>query len=161
MHSSYGMIRFALFLATAFLFLGTGCATTQPADSASEPEPSFVLKEALTAIPPLPEDAGVYFEYQVAPVPRIVGGLDAVLDSVAIAPNARTESAGRVIISFIVGPDGTLFEPTIKQSLNPYLDAAALRALNAVQWVPGRFRGRPVFTWSEVTISFRSVRVDV
>ncbi|MBQ9666325.1 MAG: energy transducer TonB [Bacteroidaceae bacterium] len=52
---------------------------------------------------------------------------------------------GRVLVQFVVNKDGSLEPPTILRSVDPLLDAEALRFVRSMpKWKPGNLRGIPV-----------------
>jgi protein TonB len=53
---------------------------------------------------------------------------------------------GKVIVSFVVGPDGKVSEAKVVQSVNPDLDAEALRVVSSLPGfeTPGMKDGKPV-----------------
>ena len=63
---------------------------------------------------------------------------------------------GRVIVTFIVEKDGSITEAYIVKSVDPLLDAEAIRVINAMpNWLPGRQNGDPVRVKYTVPITFR------
>ncbi|OFX18483.1 MAG: hypothetical protein A2041_13550 [Bacteroidetes bacterium GWA2_31_9b] len=52
---------------------------------------------------------------------------------------------GRVILKFIIEKDGSLTNIEVFQSVDPILDAEAIRVLKTLkQWVPGYVKGSPI-----------------
>lgn len=63
---------------------------------------------------------------------------------------------GRVVVSFVVEKDGSLSNVQIVHSVNPSLDAEALRVVKAMpNWIPGKQDGKAVRVKYNVPISFR------
>ncbi len=63
---------------------------------------------------------------------------------------------GRVIVTFVVGKDGSINDARVVKSVNPSLDAEALRVINAMpNWTPGTQSGKAVNVKYTVPITFR------
>ena len=63
---------------------------------------------------------------------------------------------GRVIVQFVVEKDGSITDAKIVRSVDPQLDAEALRIVNAMpNWTPGKQRGEPVRTRFTLPVTFR------
>ena len=63
---------------------------------------------------------------------------------------------GRVIASFVVEKDGSITEAVIRKSIDPLLDAEALRVVNAMpKWQSGMQNGEAVRVKYTVPITFR------
>ena len=63
---------------------------------------------------------------------------------------------GRVLVSFVIDKDGYIVEPEVVKSVDPLLDAEALRVVNAMPaWTPGMQKGKPVRVKYTVPINFR------
>lgn len=66
------------------------------------------------------------------------------------------KTQGRVIVQFVVEKDGSITEAKVMKSVDPLLDAEALRVVNAMpNWKPGKQRGKEVRTHFTIPISFR------
>ena len=63
---------------------------------------------------------------------------------------------GRVIVQFVVNNDGTIVDPVVVRSVDPYLDKEALRVIKAMpKWKPGKQRGKAVRVKYTVPVTFR------
>lgn len=63
---------------------------------------------------------------------------------------------GRVLIQFIVNKDGSIVDPEVVKSVNPYLDKEALRVISTMpSWKPGSQRGKPVRVKFTVPVNFK------
>ena len=96
----------------------------------------------------------------VEQMPEFPGGVKALLDYLnknvcypQQAFNAGIE--GRVIVTFVVGKDGSVRSAKLVKSVDPALDNEALRVINAMpNWTPGRQNGKAVAVKYTVPISF-------
>lgn len=71
-----------------------------------------------------------------------------------LASDSRIE--GRVIITFVVEPDGSVSNVTVSRSVDPLLDEAAKEAVAASpSWQAGMQRGRPVRVRFSIPIIFK------
>jgi TonB family protein len=63
---------------------------------------------------------------------------------------------GRVVVRYIIEKDGSISEVEIVKSVNEYLDAEAIRVVNAMpKWKPGKQKGENVRVKYTLPISFR------
>lgn len=69
---------------------------------------------------------------------------------------SRARVQGRVVISFIVNPDGTIQDLKVEKSVSPDLDREALRVLGFTsgKWVPGTERGVPTAMRYTIPVNF-------
>ena len=52
---------------------------------------------------------------------------------------------GRVIVDFVINRDGTIQDVTVKESVDPSLDAEAVRMVKAMpNWIPAKLDGKTV-----------------
>ena len=69
---------------------------------------------------------------------------------------AEAQKEGRVIATFIVNKDGTISDARVVKSVDPALDAEALRVINGMpNWKPGKQNGKVVNVKYTIPISFR------
>ena len=62
---------------------------------------------------------------------------------------------GRVIVQFVVNKDGSICEANVVKSVDPLLDAEALRVVNAMpHWTPGKQRGELVRVRFTIPVAF-------
>ena len=81
-------------------------------------------------------------------MPEFPGGNGALLQEQGIQ--------GRVIIQFVVDKDGTITDPVVVRSVDPYLDKEALRVIKAMpKWKPGIQGARSVRVKYTVPVTFR------
>lgn len=88
-------------------------------------------------------------------MPEIVGGLGALLDRVEYpeeAEKARLE--GEVLVGFVVDAEGRVAEAEVLRGVHPLLDAAALDAVRATRFHPGRQGETPVRVRMALPIAF-------
>lgn len=133
-------------------------------DTAAKYEP--VEKIAETAIVGrIPEKeatpkAGTVFEV-VEKMPEFPGGMSAMTTFIGKnikypAEAQKAKAQGRVVIQFIVDTEGNIIEPKVIQSVDPLLDAEAIRLIAIMpKWEPGMQRGRVVNVKYTVPIVFR------
>lgn len=94
-------------------------------------------------------------------MPEFPGGTTAMMEYIAknLRYPAKAHQAGiqgRVIASFIVEKDGSISHPGIMRSVNPDLDAEAIRVLSAMpKWKPGTQRGKEVRVRYTVPVNFK------
>lgn len=63
---------------------------------------------------------------------------------------------GRVIVQFVVNQDGSIVDPVVMRSVDPYLDKEALRVISSMpKWKPGMQRGKAVRVKYTVPVTFR------
>jgi len=63
--------------------------------------------------------------------------------------------SGRVIIQFAVDQEGDVINPKVVRSVDPYLDAEAIRVIStSPKWEPGMQRGKKVIVLFTFPISF-------
>ncbi len=63
---------------------------------------------------------------------------------------------GRVIVQFVVNKDGSISNDTIVRSVDPLLDAEALRVVRSMpNWTPGKQRGKEVRVRFTLPVTFR------
>ena len=71
-------------------------------------------------------------------------------------PLARQQKIeGKVVVSFIVNTDGSIASPKVQKSVNPMLDAEALRVIKMMpRWKPGLMNGKPCRTMFAIPVNF-------
>lgn len=63
---------------------------------------------------------------------------------------------GRVIVQFVVNKDGSIVDPVVVKSVDPYLDKEALRVVKLMpNWSPGEQRGKAVRVKFTLPVTFR------
>ncbi|WP_300724441.1 energy transducer TonB [uncultured Bacteroides sp.] len=63
---------------------------------------------------------------------------------------------GRVIVQFVVNKDGSIVDPVVVRSVDPYLDKEALRVIKMMpKWKPGKQRGKAVRVKYTVPVTFK------
>ena len=61
------------------------------------------------------------------------------------ASAVKVKKQGRVIVTFVIQKDGSVTKARIARSVDPELDAEALRIVKAMpNWTPGTQDGKPV-----------------
>lgn len=97
----------------------------------------------------------------VEQMPDFPGGMPALMQFLSknikyptIAQENGTQ--GRVIVQFVVNKDGSIVDPRVVKSVDPYLDKEALRVIGTMpKWKPGMQRGKPVRVKYTVPVMFR------
>jgi TonB family protein len=97
----------------------------------------------------------------VEQMPEFPGGMEALMkfisENVKYPKEAEEKGLqGRVVVRYIIEKDGSISEVEIAKSVNEYLDAEAIRVVNAMpKWKPGKQKGEPVRVKFTIPITFR------
>lgn len=130
-----------------------------PADGADESTTELVLRED-EAPPPVsrPElmRAAVLEFSEIAP--KIVGGLRAFYINIEYPKAAREAGIeGRLVLDFVVEPDGRPTDIVVARSLHPLCDSAAVDALRRTRFAPGMHNGEEVRVRMRLPVRFRLI----
>ena len=96
----------------------------------------------------------------VEEMPQYPGGPQALFKFLSenVKYPAEAEKAGiqgRVIATFVVEKDGSISQPIVVKSVDPLLDAEAIRVISAMpNWIPGKQNGKVVRVKYTVPLSF-------
>jgi TonB family protein len=97
---------------------------------------------------------GVYDSADVQP--ELVGGLESLQERLVYPEAARAAGVeGRVIIQFVVSPEGRVVDPVVARSPDPRLSEAALAAVRQMEFRPGRQQGEAVPVRFALPVTFR------
>ena len=109
---------------------------------------------------PPPETTKVFGDI-AEQMPMFPGGdrklMEFIEDNVQYPPECEESCIqGRVIVKFLVERDGSISQAKVVRSLDPLLDAEALRVVNAMpKWRPGRQGGVTVPVRYTIPVTFR------
>ncbi len=79
----------------------------------------------------------------VEEMPQVRGGLAAYYIHIEYPAEAKLRGIqGRLILGFVVEPDGTTSNVHIMDGLHPLCDSAAVRALRRTTFIPGQHQGK-------------------
>ena len=97
----------------------------------------------------------------VEQMPSFPGGMSKLFDylkkNVQYPAQEQAQLRGRVIVTFVVGKDGTIGDATVVKGLSPLIDAEAKRVVLAMpKWQPGRNNGSPVRVKYTIPLTFDS-----
>ena len=155
-----GHIKYALFVLPAFALLVAGnISCSQGASEKQDAKEETVAPDSVAA----PTDGVAKEEvFMVAEqMPEYPGGMKEMLkflqENVKYPDNAMKNNVqGRVIVQFVVEKDGTPTEFKVLRSVDPDLDAEALRVMKAMpKWKPGMQKGQVVRVKFTVPVSFK------
>jgi protein TonB len=115
------------------------------------------------------EDAKVVVQEPVAPTifshvevpPQFPGGDKAMMqwlyDNIKYPTIAQEQGIqGRVVLRFVVGPDGSVDKVEIQRSLDPSCDKEAVRVVKKMpKWIPGKQNGNAVYVYYTLPVLFK------
>ena len=158
-----GHIKYALFAIPAFALLLAGNISCS-----SEATKTDDVKEKAATVKPdaveVPIDKPATTDETFAVVeqmPEFPGGMKELMtylkDNIKYPKAAQDKKVqGRVIVQFVVEKDGTPTEFNVLRSVDPDLDAEALRVLGEMpKWKPGMQKGQVVRVKYTVPVTFR------
>jgi len=97
----------------------------------------------------------------VEEMPGFPGGLFVLMqylnDNIQYPDKAKNDGVeGRVVVSFIVGKEGLIKDAQVEKSVDPELDAEAIRVVAGMpRWTPGKSHGEPVDVKYSIPINFQ------
>ena len=97
----------------------------------------------------------------VEEMPEYPGGMSAMMQYLSANVKYPEEAhkkgiQGRVIVTFVVEKDGSISDARIVRSVDPLLDAEALRVTNSMpKWKPGRQNGEAVAVKYTIPVTFK------
>ena len=112
-----------------------------------------------TEAAPVSGDNKVY--ETVEQMPEFPGGMEEMMKflqrNIQYPANAaKNEVEGRVILQFVVEKDGQIGDVKVVRSVDPELDAEAMRVVKSMpNFIPGRQDGKPVAVFYTIPISFK------
>ena len=124
----------------------------------NQAEGTFTPNEAVGTFAPSEGEAA--FDV-VEEMPEYPGGPQALFEFLSnnVQYPAAAQKAGiqgRVIATFVVGKDGSISQPTVVKSVDPALDAEAIRVINSMpKWTPGRQNGKVVNVKYTIPVNFQ------
>ena len=134
-------------------------AANQPVEVKAVPEAVEMNTEELAPVDTEPQSKKVY--NSVEQMPEFPGGMAEMMkflqQNIQYPANAAKNNVeGRVILQFVVEKDGQIGEVKVVRSVDPELDAEALRVVKSMpNFIPGRQDGKPVAVWYTIPISFK------
>ena len=158
-----GHIKYALFVLPAFALLVAGNISCSQDASQTEDAKEEVVAPVSPEAKEAPADSTAKEDvFMVAEqMPEFPGGMKEMLkflqENVKYPENAMKNNVqGRVIVQFVIEKDGTPTEFKVVRSVDPDLDAEALRVLQTMpKWKPGMQRGEVVRVKYTVPVSFK------
>lgn len=122
-----------------------------PAPPPPPPPPSAPPPPPEPERPPEPE----IFEV-VEQMPELIGGIQGLQARIQYPEMARRAGIeGRVFVQFVVDEQGRPSNITVVRGIGGGCDEAAVAAVRASQFTPGRQRGRPVKVRMSLPVTFR------
>ena len=94
-------------------------------------------------------------------MPQFPGGVGKLMEYMAMNVRYPKEAEdkclqGRVITTFVVEKDGSITDVEVLKSIDPALDAEAVRVIKAMpKWTPGKQNGDPIRVKYTVPVTFR------
>lgn len=158
-----GHIKYALFAIPAFaLLLAGNISCSSEATKTDDVKENAATEKANEAevIVQEPATKGEAFTV-VEQMPEFPGGMKELMtylkDNIKYPKAAQDKKVqGRVIVQFVVEKDGTPTEFNVVRSVDPDLDAEALRVLGGMpKWKPGMQKGQVVRVKYTVPVAFR------
>ena len=158
-----GHIKYALFAIPAFALLLAGniSCSSEATKTDDVKEKAATEKPEVVEIPAEKADTKDEVFMVVEQMPEFPGGIQELMSFLsknikypasAMAKNVQ----GRVIVQFVVEKDGTPTEFKVIRSVDPDLDAEALRVMKEMpKWKPGMQRGQVVRVKYTVPVTFR------
>lgn len=158
-----GHIKYALFVLPAFALLVAGNISCSQGVSEKQDAKEEVVAPVSPEAKEAPADSTAKEEvFMVAEqMPEFPGGMKEMLkflqENVKYPENAMKNNVqGRVIVQFVIEKDGTPTEFKVLRSVDPDLDAEALRVMKAMpKWKPGMQKGQVVRVKFTVPVSFK------
>ena len=148
--------------------LNADVAVANPKAKAEEAKAAELAKaEAKASDATAPADTTKNVVYDVTEtMPQFPGGQGVLMKYLAAnikypASAVKAKKQGRVIVTFIIQKDGSVAKARIAKSVDPELDAEALRIVKAMpNWTPGTQDGKPVNVKYIIPVNF-SLQKDV
>ena len=148
--------------------LNADVAVANPKAKAEEAKAAELAKaEAKASDATAPADTTKNVVYDVTEtLPQFPGGQGVLMKYLAAnikypASAVKAKKQGRVIVTFIIQKDGSVAKARIAKSVDPELDAEALRIVKAMpNWTPGTQDGKPVNVKYIIPVNF-SLQKDV
>ena len=117
---------------------------TAPADTTKN-----VVYDVTETMPQFPGGQGVMMKYLAANIKYPASAV-------------KAKKQGRVIVAFVIQKDGSVTNARIVKSVDPELDAEALRIVKAMpNWTPGTQDGKPVNVRYTIPVVFSLYKEDV
>lgn len=135
-------------------------ASTEETNQAVEVPPVTVKKEEPKVVVEEVEDEQTIFQV-VEEQPEFPGGMTALMQYLSKSikyPTISQENGvqGRVIVQFVVNKDGSIVDPVVARSVDPYLDKEAIRVVTSMpKWKPGKQRGKAVRCRFTLPVTFK------
>ena len=149
--------------------LNADVAVANPMAKAEEAKATGLAKaEAKASDATAPADTTKNVVYDVTEtMPQFPGGQGVMMKYLAAnikypASAVKAKKQGRVIVSFVIQKDGSVTNARIVRSVDPELDAEALRIVKAMpNWTPGTQDGKPVNVNYTIPVVFSLYKEDV
>lgn len=156
-------IKYALFVLPAFALLVAGNISCSQDASKKEDAKEEVVAPASQEVKEAPAEKAAEEEIfmVVEQMPEFPGGIKELMDylgtNVKYPENAMKKNVqGRVVVQFVVEKDGSLSEASVIRSIDPDLDAEALRVVQTMpKWKPGMQKGQAVRVKYTLPVSFK------
>ena len=110
------------------------------------------------------DDKQIYTHVEV--MPGFPGGEEAMMnwlmENIDYPQSALDRGiSGKVIVRFVVEPDGKISNPEVVRPIDPACDEEALRVINKMpKWLPGKQNGEHVFVYFMLPITFKIINDD-
>ena len=158
-----GHIKYALFAIPAFALLLAGniSCSSEATKTDDVKEKAATEKPEVVEIPAEKADTKDEVFMVVEQMPEFPGGIKELMtylkDNIKYPKAAQDKKVqGRVIVQFVVEKDGTPTEFNVIRSVDPTLDAEALRVMKEMpKWKPGMQKGQVVRVKYTVPVAFR------
>lgn len=149
--------------------LNADVAVANPMAKAEEAKAAELAKaEAKASDVTAPADTTKNVVYDVTEtMPQFPGGQGVMMKYLAAnikypASAVKAKKQGRVIVAFVIQKDGSVTNTRIVKSVDPELDAEALRIVKAMpNWTPGTQDGKPVDVNYTIPVVFSLYKEDV
>ena len=101
-------------------------------------------------------DDGTEVFMMVEQMPQIIGGLGSIQSKIKYPEVAKKSGIeGRVIIQFVVTPEGKVIDTNVVRGIGGGCDEEAVRAVRQATFKPGRQRGKAVHVKMSLPITFK------
>ncbi len=127
--------------------------------STDDTGPQIDIKNVENVVVEVPQEEEIF--QVVEKMPEFPGGMQELMKWLGKNikyPSICQENGvqGRVIVQFVVNRDGSIVDPQVMKSVDPYLDKEALRVVKAMpKWAPGEQRGKAVRVKFTLPVMFR------